>query len=160
MHKLQRMEKLIGDRRVEDERSLIKTPDVQANNQEHDLPTSTHQIRSDQHGSPCFIYTLAFFSALGGFLFGYDTGVVSGAMLLLKREMNLSSLWQELLVSITVGAAAVFCSGWRVSQRTLRQENLHTARQLHLLCWRNHHERRTKQRGSSVWETYGWAWDR
>lgn len=107
VHKLQRMEKLIGDRRVEDERSLIKTPDVQANNQEHDSPTSTHQIRSDQHGSPCFIYTLAFFSALGGFLFGYDTGVVSGAMLLLKREMNLSSLWQELLVSITVGAAAV-----------------------------------------------------
>ncbi len=68
VHKLQRMEKLIGDRRVEDERSLIKTPDVQANNQEHDSPTSTHQIRSDQHGSPCFIYTLAFFSALGGFL--------------------------------------------------------------------------------------------
>lgn len=109
VHKLQRMEELIGDRRrVEDERSLIKTPsDVQANNQEHDSPTSTHQIRSVQPGSPCFVYTLAFFSALGGFLFGYDTGVVSGAMLLLKREMNLSSLWQELLVSITVGAAAV-----------------------------------------------------
>uniref|UniRef100_A0A672QF62 Proton myo-inositol cotransporter n=1 Tax=Sinocyclocheilus grahami TaxID=75366 RepID=A0A672QF62_SINGR len=73
----------------------------------HDSPTSTHQIGSVQHGSPCFVYTLAFFSALGGFLFGYDTGVVSGAMLLLKREMNLSSLWQELLVSVTVGAAAV-----------------------------------------------------
>uniref|UniRef100_A0A8C1Z9V4 Proton myo-inositol cotransporter n=1 Tax=Cyprinus carpio TaxID=7962 RepID=A0A8C1Z9V4_CYPCA len=95
-------------KRVEDERSLIKTPsDVQADNQEHDSPTSTRQKRSVQHGSPCFVYTLAFFSALGGFLFGYDTGVVSGAMLLLKREMNLSSLWQELLVSITVGAAAV-----------------------------------------------------
>uniref|UniRef100_A0A672QF18 Proton myo-inositol cotransporter n=1 Tax=Sinocyclocheilus grahami TaxID=75366 RepID=A0A672QF18_SINGR len=109
VHKLQRMEELIGDRRVvEDKRSLIKTPyDVQANNQEHDSPTSTHQIGSVQHGSPCFVYTLAFFSALGGFLFGYDTGVVSGAMLLLKREMNLSSLWQELLVSVTVGAAAV-----------------------------------------------------
>uniref|UniRef100_A0A8C6T615 Solute carrier family 2 member 13b n=1 Tax=Neogobius melanostomus TaxID=47308 RepID=A0A8C6T615_9GOBI len=56
---------------------------------------------------------LCFFSALGGFLFGYDTGVVSGAMLLLKREWNLSSLWQELLVSSTVGAAAVaaLCGG-------------------------------------------------
>ncbi|KAF3855231.1 hypothetical protein F7725_023286 [Dissostichus mawsoni] len=42
----------------------------------------------------------------GGFLFGYDTGVVSGAMLLLKKEMNLSALWQELLVSSTVWAAA------------------------------------------------------
>ncbi|RVE71275.1 hypothetical protein OJAV_G00050200 [Oryzias javanicus] len=57
--------------------------------------------------TPGFVYVLAFFSALGGFLFGYDTGVVSGAMLLLKRRMNLSALWQELLVSSTVGAAAV-----------------------------------------------------
>lgn len=57
--------------------------------------------------TPCFIYMLAFFSALGGFLFGYDTGVVSGAMLLLKEEMHLNALWQELLVSSTVGAAAL-----------------------------------------------------
>lgn len=54
-----------------------------------------------------FVYVLAFFSALGGFLFGYDTGVVSGAMLLLKKEMQLNTLWQELLVSSTVGAAAL-----------------------------------------------------
>ncbi|XP_019750332.1 proton myo-inositol cotransporter-like isoform X1 [Hippocampus comes] len=54
-----------------------------------------------------FVYVLAFFSALGGFLFGYDTGVVSGAMLLLKREMNLNTMWQELVVSSTVGAAAI-----------------------------------------------------
>ncbi|XP_061629954.1 proton myo-inositol cotransporter-like isoform X2 [Phyllopteryx taeniolatus] len=54
-----------------------------------------------------FVYVLAFFSALGGFLFGYDTGVVSGAMLLLRREMNLNMLWQELVVSSTVGAAAI-----------------------------------------------------
>ncbi|XP_049929785.1 proton myo-inositol cotransporter-like isoform X2 [Epinephelus moara] len=57
--------------------------------------------------TPGFVYVLTFFSALGGFLFGYDTGVVSGAMLLLKKEMNLSALWQELLVSSTVGAAAL-----------------------------------------------------
>ncbi|XP_040018202.2 proton myo-inositol cotransporter [Gasterosteus aculeatus] len=67
---------------------------------------------------PVFLYVLAFFSALGGFLFGYDTGVVSGAMLLLKKEMNLSALWQELLVSSTVGAAALsalgggYLNGW------------------------------------------------
>ncbi|XP_067292269.1 solute carrier family 2 member 13b isoform X2 [Pseudorasbora parva] len=99
------MEQLIGDRAVEDERSLIKPPsNVPTSHQENDVSTSTGQ---SHQATPCFVYTLAFFSALGGFLFGYDTGVVSGAMLLLKREMNLSSLWQELLVSITVGAAAV-----------------------------------------------------
>lgn len=68
--------------------------------------------------TPSFVYLLAFFSALGGFLFGYDTGVVSGAMLPLKKEMNLNNLWQELLVSSTVGAAALsslgggFLNGW------------------------------------------------
>lgn len=93
MHDLWRMEDQRAYARVEDESTLIKT----ASKRDHEL----------QPGPPCFVYTLAFFSALGGFLFGYDTGVVSGAMLLLKREKKLSSVWQELLVSITVGAAAV-----------------------------------------------------
>ncbi|CAJ1056132.1 proton myo-inositol cotransporter-like isoform X1 [Xyrichtys novacula] len=87
-------------------------------------PPSGHSITPgdllDQNASPTpkFVYLLAFFSALGGFLFGYDTGVVSGAMLLLKKEMNLDTLWQELLVSSTVGAAAIsalsggFLNGW------------------------------------------------
>lgn len=49
--------------------------------------------------TPRFIYVLTFFAALGGFLFGYDTGVVSGAMILLRNSMSLSSVWQELIVS-------------------------------------------------------------
>ncbi|KAM8974803.1 proton myo-inositol cotransporter [Pelodytes ibericus] len=67
-----------------------------------------------QDVTPTFVYVVSAFSALGGFLFGYDTGVVSGAMLLLKKEMNLSTLWQELLVSSTVGAAALsaLAGGW------------------------------------------------
>lgn len=52
-----------------------------------------------------YIWKLTFFAAIGGFLFGYDTGVVSGAMLLLKVEFNLSSFWQELIVSVTIGGA-------------------------------------------------------
>ncbi|XP_040886288.1 proton myo-inositol cotransporter-like [Toxotes jaculatrix] len=60
-----------------------------------------------QDVTPGFVYVLAVFSALGGFLFGYDTGVISGAMLLLKRELDLSALWQEVLISSTVAAAAL-----------------------------------------------------
>nr|XP_057932662.1 proton myo-inositol cotransporter-like isoform X3 [Doryrhamphus excisus] len=77
------------------ERRLIGSPSVDAASIGGNPPTQP------------FVYVLAFFSALGGFLFGYDTGVVSGAMLLLKREMNLNTLWQELVVSSTVGAAAI-----------------------------------------------------
>lgn len=81
-------------------------------------PPSASLLDQDATSTPRFVYVLAFFSALGGFLFGYDTGVVSGAMLLLKTEMNLNTLWQELLVSSTVGAAAIsalsggFLNGW------------------------------------------------
>ncbi|XP_044279321.1 proton myo-inositol cotransporter isoform X5 [Varanus komodoensis] len=62
------------------------------------------QFQQDE--TPGFVYVVSIFSALGGFLFGYDTGVVSGALLLLKKELNLDAFWQELLVSSTVGAAA------------------------------------------------------
>jgi len=46
-------------------------------------------------------------AAIGGFLFGYDTGVVSGAMLPIKREFGLSASEQETVVSVTILAAFV-----------------------------------------------------
>ena len=58
--------------------------------------------------TPCFVYVLTFFSSLGGFMFGYDTSVISGAMILLRNEFGLTSVWQELIVSATLAAAAVF----------------------------------------------------
>ncbi|XP_067349058.1 proton myo-inositol cotransporter-like isoform X2 [Channa argus] len=96
-YSLMHMSNLMGNRRRkaadDGERSLIGP--------------SSGDLLDPYTPTPWFVYVLAFFSALGGFLFGYDTGVVSGAMLLLKKEMNLNALWQELLVSSTVGAAAL-----------------------------------------------------
>ena len=56
------------------------------------------------------IYGLTFLSAVGGFLFGYDTGVVSGAMLLIEDDPDIhpDTFWKELIVSATVGAAWLF----------------------------------------------------
>ena len=48
---------------------------------------------------------MAFFAAIGGFLFGYDTGVISGAMIPLKKKFNLSKELQEVVVSITIAGA-------------------------------------------------------
>ena len=54
-----------------------------------------------------FVIILTLFAALGGFLFGYDTGVVSGAMLKIKASFSLTSIWVELIVSVTIASAAV-----------------------------------------------------
>ena len=61
----------------------------------------------------CYLYTLTAVSCIGGFLFGYDTGVVSGAMVLIREEWELDDVAHEMIVSSTTGLAAVgaFASG-------------------------------------------------
>jgi len=58
-----------------------------------------------QQNKTCYVYCLAMFAALGGFLFGYDTGVISSAMIPIKKKFNLSVELQEVVVSITIGGA-------------------------------------------------------
>lgn len=61
-----------------------------------------------------FLIILTVVSALGGFLFGYDTGVVSGAIIEIRETFLLNSTWLEIIVSVTIAAAAVsaFFSGF------------------------------------------------
>jgi len=52
-----------------------------------------------------FVYVAAVFAALGGLLFGYDTGVISGALIFIKREFGLTTLAEEIVVSgVLLGA--------------------------------------------------------
>ncbi|KAK3743533.1 hypothetical protein RRG08_027401 [Elysia crispata] len=62
----------------------------------------------DEGGSQFFVWYLSCFATIGGLLFGYDTGIVSGSMLLIEDYFELTTIWKEFIVSGTVGAAAVF----------------------------------------------------
>lgn len=63
-----------------------------------------------------FIYKLTIIASIGGFLFGYDTGVVSGAILMIKADpiFDLTTQEIEAVVGITVGVACLFSllGGW------------------------------------------------
>ncbi|MGW7515301.1 sugar porter family MFS transporter [Streptomyces sp. NPDC054796] len=54
---------------------------------------------------PALLYAVAGISALGGLLFGYDTGIISSALLDLAKDLELSTREREIVVSaILVGA--------------------------------------------------------
>ena len=62
-------------------------------------------LRGAQLRGTRFVYIAALFAALGGLLFGYDTGVISGALIFIKREFGLTTAAEEVVVSgVLLGA--------------------------------------------------------
>jgi hypothetical protein len=63
-----------------------------------------------------FIVLTSITVAIGGFLFGYDTAVISGAILFVRSQFHLSSVQTEVAVSIVLAGAlagtAVDVSAW------------------------------------------------
>jgi predicted MFS family arabinose efflux permease len=58
---------------------------------------------------------VAAIAAIGGFLFGYDTGVIGGAMLFMQKDLGLHSHGQQQLVVAILLLGAItgaFISGW------------------------------------------------
>nr|MBA2765121.1 MFS transporter [Thermoleophilaceae bacterium] len=60
-----------------------------------------------ERGSGRHIVLTAAIAAMGGLLFGYDTGVIGSAMLFIKTEFALSALEQGLVVGL-VPVGAIF----------------------------------------------------
>ncbi|KAI8339918.1 general substrate transporter [Chlamydoabsidia padenii] len=63
-----------------------------------------------------FVYILVFCVCVGGFLFGYDTGVISGALQPIQDEFHLSTVDKELIVGATTFGAIFggFFAGMRL----------------------------------------------
>jgi MFS family permease len=69
-----------------------------------------------------FVYVAAAIAAINGVLFGYDTGIISGALLYIKQVSALSNFLQELVVSgVLVGAVLGAAVGGRLADRLGRR---------------------------------------
>ena len=75
-----------------------------------------HSTAPAGSGSRAFVYLAASFAGLGGLLFGYDTGVISGAELFFKNDFTLSTFALEVIVSgVLAGAAVGALAGGRLA---------------------------------------------
>lgn len=57
--------------------------------------------------SHIWVYTISVFAALAGLLFGYDTGVISGAILFIRQDFGLTSGLTEITVSAVLLGALI-----------------------------------------------------
>jgi len=79
-------------------------------------PDLVNRTTTTKPANQAFVYLAATFAALGGLLFGYDTGVISGAELFFRNEFALSTFALEVIVSgVLAGAAAGALIGGRLA---------------------------------------------
>src|SRR3954469_24774771 len=66
------------------------------------MSSFVQDVRKETNG---FVVGVAAVAALGGLLFGYDTGVISGALLFIEKDLNASTFDQSAIVgSLLLGA--------------------------------------------------------
>src|ERR1700710_312171 len=56
-----------------------------------------------------YIVAIAFISALGGYLFGFDFAVISGALPFLQQQFNLDAYWAGLATGSLALGAGIGC---------------------------------------------------
>ncbi|XP_074645508.1 proton myo-inositol cotransporter-like isoform X3 [Tubulanus polymorphus] len=54
-----------------------------------------------------YVYSMVLFASTGGFIFGYNTGTMSGAMIYIVNEFDLDTFWTELIVAVAASSAAL-----------------------------------------------------
>jgi len=74
-----------------------------------------------------FLYVITGVTAIAGFLYGYDTGIISGALLPITSEFGLGHRMQEIVASaILVGAVLGALSCGTISERIGRKRTIMT----------------------------------
>ena len=80
--------------------------------------TTATKNKDDKNDKPvsapqghAFLYLAAVIASLSGLLFGYDTGVVSGALLFLKAQYRLSPTMQEVVTGVVLVGAVLGAAG-------------------------------------------------
>src|SRR5437868_1534112 len=72
-----------------------------------------------------YILGISFISALGGYLFGFDFAVISGALPFLKTAFQLSPLWEGFLTgSLALGCIAGCLLAGNIADRYGRKPGL------------------------------------
>jgi MFS family permease len=85
----------------------------EANERIHESAHHRARVTGQQPGGPGrAVVVMAAITALGGLLFGYDTGVVSGALLFLKDDFpHITAIQKELVTSLLLVGAAIGAIG-------------------------------------------------
>ena len=74
--------------------------------------------------TPLLVLTAAV-SAIGGALYGYDTGIISGALLQITDDFNIGDRWQQVIAAgILLGAVIGALAGSRLSERYGRNRTI------------------------------------
>ena len=83
--------------------------------------SATHQAADTKS----FLYVIAGVTAIAGFLYGYDTGIISGALMQISADFQLGSRMQELIASsILVGAVLGALGCGSISERIGRRRTI------------------------------------
>lgn len=72
-----------------------------------DLAATLAAKESSPAARRLFLILTSVTAAIGGFLFGYDTAVISGAILFVRRQLQLTSAQTEFAVSIVLAGALI-----------------------------------------------------
>ena len=92
-------------------------------------------MNSSNEGNRGYVYLISLVAAMGGFLFGYDLSIISGAIIFLKSEFGLSPGSEAFAIGIaTIGCMVGPIAGmWLADSKFGRKWSLMLAAQLFLV---------------------------